>query len=47
MAVEFDHDSGGHFPAYEKSKVLADDLRKMFGKGGCAFDVVSGRDGYG
>lgn len=46
IAVEFDHDSGGHFPAHEKPRELAEDLRKMFGKGGCGYGVVSGKDGY-
>ncbi|KAI9464699.1 Alpha/Beta hydrolase protein [Boletus coccyginus] len=46
MQAEFDHDSGGHFPAYEKPRELADDLRRMFEKGGCAYGVVAGKDGY-
>ena len=44
--AEFEHDSGGHFAAHEKPNELADDLRKMFGKGGSAYGVVSGKDGY-
>jgi len=46
MQAEFDHESGGHFPAYEKPRELAGDLRKMFEKGGCAYGVVAGKDGY-
>lgn len=42
----FSHESGGHFAAYEQPESLADDLRKMFGKGGPAFGVVSGKTGY-
>jgi len=46
IAVEFEHDSGGHFPAFERPNELAHDLRKMFGKGGAAHGVVPGKDGY-
>ncbi|KAE9405128.1 alpha/beta-hydrolase [Gymnopus androsaceus JB14] len=44
---EVEHDSGGHFAAYEKPEMLVGDLQKMFGKGGPAFGVVSERNGYG
>ena len=40
------HDRGGHFAAYEVPELLAGDLRKMFGEGGPAYHVVSGKDGY-
>ena len=40
------HESGGHFAAYEKPQELVGDLRKMFGKGGPAFGVVPGKVGY-
>ncbi|KAI0674930.1 alpha/beta-hydrolase [Trametes maxima] len=40
------HDSGGHFAAHERPEVLADDIRKMFGRGGPAFGVVPGKNGY-
>jgi hypothetical protein len=40
------HDKGGHFAAHEVPELLVDDLRKMFGKGGPAFGVVSGNKGY-
>ncbi|KAG6900645.1 hypothetical protein C0993_006749 [Termitomyces sp. T159_Od127] len=40
------HEEGGHFAAYEKPDVLAGDLKKMFGKGGRAFGVVKGKNGY-
>ncbi|KAI9464666.1 Alpha/Beta hydrolase protein [Boletus coccyginus] len=46
IVAEFEHDSGGHFPAYEKPNELAHDLRKMFGKGGATYSVVPGKDGY-
>ncbi|KAF9468671.1 Alpha/Beta hydrolase protein [Collybia nuda] len=41
-----EHESGGHFAAYEKPEALVEDLRKMFGKGGGAFGVVKGKNGY-
>ncbi|KAL0567893.1 hypothetical protein V5O48_014100 [Marasmius crinis-equi] len=40
------HPKGGHFAAHEVPELLVGDLRKMFGKGGPAFGVVNGRDGY-
>lgn len=43
---ESQHDSGGHFAAYEKPVEIVDDLRKMFGKGGGAFGVIKLKDGY-
>ena len=46
IVAEFEHDSGGHFAAHEKPDELAGDLRKMFGKGGGAYGVVPGKDGY-
>ena len=42
----FEHDKGGHFAAFEVPNYLADDLRKMFGIGGPAFGVVTGKSGY-
>ncbi|KAF7897871.1 uncharacterized protein EAF01_008837 [Botrytis porri] len=39
-------EGGGHFYAHEKPKLLARDLRGMFGKGGGAFGVVKGKNGY-
>ena len=41
-----EHDRGGHFPAIERPETIVEDLRKMFGKGGGAYAVVSGRNGY-
>ena len=40
------HEKGGHFAAFEQPDALAGDLRKMFGKGGPAYGVVPGKDGY-
>ena len=41
-----EHDKGGHFAAFERPDALAEDLRKMYGKGGGAFGVVPGKNGY-
>ena len=46
LVFESEHEHGGHFAAYERPDLLAGDLRKMFGKGGPAFGVVPGREGY-
>ncbi|KAL1671818.1 Alpha/Beta hydrolase protein [Schizophyllum commune] len=46
VVFEAEHDSGGHFAAHEKPEALVGDLRAMFGKGGPAYGVVPGRDGY-
>jgi hypothetical protein len=46
VVSEFHHESGGHFAAYEKPDELADDLRKMFGKGSAVYGVVPGKTGY-
>ena len=46
IVFESEHVAGGHFAAVEQPEKLAGDLRKMFGKGGPAFGVVSGKDGY-
>lgn len=46
VVFESEHESGGHFAAHEKPVDLVSDLRKMFGKGGPAYGVVSGKNGY-
>ncbi|KAJ3534885.1 hypothetical protein NMY22_g6724 [Coprinellus aureogranulatus] len=46
LVFESEHTSGGHFAAHEKPHLLVGDLRRMFGKGGPAFGVVSGKTGY-
>ena len=46
LVFEADHPAGGHFAAYEQPAALVGDLRKMFGKGGNAFGVVTGKTGY-
>ena len=35
-----------HFYAYELPELLVRDVRAMFGKGGGAYGVVTGKDGY-
>ncbi|EIN12339.1 alpha/beta-hydrolase [Punctularia strigosozonata HHB-11173 SS5] len=46
VIFEARHDAGGHFAAYEKPEELVGDLKKMFGKGGPAFGIISGKNGY-
>lgn len=46
LVYEGEHGSGGHFAAHERPEAIVGDLRKMFGKGGGAFGVVTGRNGY-
>lgn len=46
VVFESDYEDGGHFAAHERPKQLADDLFKMFGKGGGAYGVVKGKQGY-
>lgn len=46
VVFESEHEHGGHFAAHENPEALVGDLRKMFGKGGPAFGVVDGRNGY-
>ncbi|KAF5315439.1 hypothetical protein D9619_007362 [Psilocybe cf. subviscida] len=46
LVFESDHTSGGHFAAYERPQELAEDLQKMFGKGGPAYQVVPSKSGY-
>ncbi|KAF1993653.1 alpha/beta-hydrolase [Amniculicola lignicola CBS 123094] len=41
-----EHQRGGHFAAYEVPELLFGDLKVMFGKGGGAYGVVDGRNGY-
>lgn len=40
------HKSGGHFAAFERPEAIVDDLRKMFGKKGGAYDCVPNANGY-
>jgi hypothetical protein len=40
------HEKGGHFAAHERPEDLVKDVKKMFGKDGPAFGVVTGKNGY-
>lgn len=40
------HERGGHYASHEQPDALVADVRKMFGKGGVAYGVVAGREGY-
>ncbi|TFK82696.1 alpha/beta-hydrolase [Polyporus arcularius HHB13444] len=46
VVFEGEHEKGGHFAAHEVPDALVGDLRKMYGKGGPAYGVVPGKDGY-
>lgn len=46
VVFEGEHGDGGHFAAHERPEYLAGDLKRMFGRGGGAFGVVGGREGY-
>ncbi|KAI0053232.1 alpha/beta-hydrolase [Auriscalpium vulgare] len=46
VVFEAVHESGGHFASHERPDELVNDVRKMFGKGGPAFAVVPGKNGY-
>ncbi|KAL0958923.1 hypothetical protein HGRIS_014239 [Hohenbuehelia grisea] len=46
VVFESEHERGGHFAAFERPEDLVGDLRNMFGKGGGAFGVVPGKNGY-
>ncbi|OCH91108.1 alpha/beta-hydrolase [Obba rivulosa] len=46
VVSESEHEHGGHFAAHERPEDLANDVRKMFAKGGPAYSVVSGKSGY-
>ena len=47
VVFESENASGGHFAAHEKPECIARDLQQMFGKGGGAYGVVEGKNGYG
>ena len=46
VVYEGDHESGGHFVAWECPEQLVEDVRGMFGKGGPCEGVVKGFSGY-
>ncbi len=46
VVFESEHERGGHFAAWEQQDAIAGDLKRMFRRGGGAFGVVGGREGY-
>ena len=46
VVFEKEHDTGGHFAAYEKPELLAVDLQEMFGKKGPCYQVIKSSSGY-
>jgi hypothetical protein len=46
IVYESHNEDGGHFYAHERPEWLARDLKTMFGRGGGAFGVVDGKNGY-
>ncbi|KAF2401389.1 epoxide hydrolase 1 [Trichodelitschia bisporula] len=46
VVYESEHESGGHFAAWEKPKAVAADLNAMLRKGGPCFGIVKGANGY-
>ena len=46
VVFEKAHDDGGHFAAWERPEEIVADVREMFGRGGGAFGVVPGKNGY-
>jgi hypothetical protein len=40
------HARGGHFASHESPEALVTDVRQMFARGGPAYGVVKGADGY-
>ncbi|KAI8627375.1 microsomal epoxide hydrolase [Xylariaceae sp. FL1651] len=46
VVFEREHESGGHFAAWERPNEIVQDLRDMFGRGGGAFGCVKGATGY-
>jgi len=46
IVFEKEHESGGHFAAWELPDALVEDLRTMFGKQGGAYNVIKGKSGF-
>ena len=46
IVFENEEEKGGHFAAWERPDCIVRDLRVMFGKGGGAYGVVKGSEGY-
>ncbi|KAK9779129.1 putative Microsomal epoxide hydrolase [Seiridium cardinale] len=43
---EKEHESGGHFAAWERPTAIVEDVQEMFGKGGGAYGVLKSLTGY-
>ncbi|KAJ5711544.1 Alpha/beta hydrolase fold-1 [Penicillium malachiteum] len=46
VVKEKEFDCGGHFAAWEQPELLAGDLKEFLGKGGAAYAVIEGKEGY-
>jgi pimeloyl-ACP methyl ester carboxylesterase len=46
VVFEREYEKGGHFAAWERPDAVVGDLRSMFGKGGAAYEVVKGKNGF-
>ncbi|KAJ9668560.1 hypothetical protein H2201_001202 [Coniosporium apollinis] len=46
VVYESTYDRGGHFAAWERPECIAQDLQKMFGRGGPCYGIVRDRKGY-
>jgi hypothetical protein len=46
VTFESTHEKGGHFAAHEVPALLVEDLRRMFGKSGPAYGVITDKSGY-
>jgi len=46
LVLESVYEKGGHFAVWERPDAIVDDLRKMFGKKGGAYNCVPGASGY-
>ncbi|MCJ1373878.1 hypothetical protein MMC20_005108 [Loxospora ochrophaea] len=46
VVYETENDAGGHFYAHECPELLVRDLKIMLGKGGGAYGLIEGNDGY-
>lgn len=46
IVFEREHDSGGHFAAWERPDAIVGDIRTMFGEGGGAYGAVPRKSGY-
>lgn len=46
VVFESENLTGGHFAAWEHPEIIVRDLKRMFGKGGGAYNVVKGKNGF-